>query len=92
MKRLSGIAAVLLIAAAVQPAHAAGRCDDDLQNFWRKLMEQGSFSQMSGARIADVTRRVTRAYDACQAGDSFSVHGLWDEIARQQNQDGTNKH
>ena len=83
MTKLSAIGAAILLAIAMQPANAASKCDDDLQDFWRKMMEQGSFSQMSGARIADVTRRTTRAYDACQAGDTFSIHGLWDEIARQ---------
>lgn len=90
MKAIATIAAALLLAAVAHPASAATKCDDDLQNFWQKLMEQGSFSKMSGARIADVTRRTTRAYDACQAGDTFSVHGLWDEIARQ-NQDTSKK-
>jgi hypothetical protein len=32
------------------------------------------------SRPADASRKGVRANDACQSGDSFTVHGVWDQI------------
>ena len=39
MTKLSAIGAAILLAIAMQPANAASKCDDDLQDFWRKIFD-----------------------------------------------------
>ena len=37
-------------------------------------------SDVSGDQLAGYIRKSLGAYDSCMAGDSFSPHGVWDQI------------
>ncbi len=37
-------------------------------------------NKMSGYELADAVRKSLDAYNSCKAGDSFSPHGVWDQI------------
>jgi hypothetical protein len=37
-------------------------------------------SNVSGNELAEYVRKSLGAYDSCMAGDSFSPHGVWDQI------------
>ena len=37
-------------------------------------------NKMSGDQLTEAMRKGVRAYDACKSGDTFTVHGVWDQI------------
>ena len=37
-------------------------------------------SKMSGNELAEYVKKSLGAYDSCMAGDTFSPHGVWDQI------------
>lgn len=79
MTKLPLIAFAALFAAGLAPAHAAGDCGLDAKSFFEKLMLNGS-NKMSGDQLTEAMRKGVRAYDACKSGDTFTVHGVWDQI------------
>lgn len=84
MTKLSFAALAALALAGIAPAHAAGNCGFDAKSFFEKLMLNGS-NKMSGEQLAEAMRKGVRAYDACLAGDTFTVHGVWDQIDADKN-------
>jgi hypothetical protein len=79
MKRLySAILAATFLAAA-SPVFAA---KTDCDNGYKKFLSQMSIyvDKMSGYELADAVRKSLDAYNACTAGDDFSLHGVWDKI------------
>lgn len=74
---IAGLAALVLAAAA--PAHAATDCGLDAKNFFEKLMANGN-GKMANDQLIEAARKGVRAYDACKAGDAFTVHGVFDQI------------
>ncbi len=76
---LAAIAATLLVGTV--PAQAKTDCNAWYKDFFERLMREGN-AKMSGAQLAEASRKGVRAYDACTAGDEFSVHGIWDQIEK----------
>ena len=70
-------AAAALVAVA-GPAFAKGDCDGGYKNFLTKMNTY--VDKMSGYELADAVRKSLDAYNSCTAGDSFSPHGVWDQI------------
>ncbi len=72
---LSVVAALL---AGMASAAAKENCDKGFQNFLTKMTV---FLPTTGGRdIADAVRKSLDAYDSCEAGDTFSPRGVWDQI------------
>lgn len=76
IKLFAAIAVAVLASAA--PALAKTDCDGGFKNHMGKMSIY--VNKMSGYELADAVRRSLDAYDSCKAGDSFSVHGVWDQI------------
>ena len=77
MTKLLITAAALVLAAAI-PASAKTDCDG---GFKTHLTNMSIYvDKMSGYELADVVRKSLDAYDSCKAGDTFSPHGVWDQI------------
>ena len=78
MKRtaLSIVGALLLF--GVTPAFAKEDCNAGYKDFLGKMSTH--ISKMSGDELASYIRKSLGAYDSCMAGDSFSPHGVWDQI------------
>ena len=78
MKRtvLSIVGALLLV--GVTPAFAKEDCNAGYKDFLGKMSTH--ISKMSGNELAEYVRKSLGAYDSCMAGDSFSPHGIWDQI------------
>jgi len=72
----AALAAALLVGAA--PAFAKSDCDAGYKNFLGKMSIY--VDKMSGYELADAVRKSLDAYNSCTAGDSFSPHGVWDQI------------
>ena len=81
MNKFSMAAVAALLVAGIAPAHAAD-CTAEYRNFFEKLQLNGN-GKMSGDQLAEASRKGVRAYDACKAGDTFTVHGVWDAIDAQ---------
>lgn len=77
MNKLFAAIAVAVLASAA-PALAKTDCDGGFKNHMGKMSIY--VNKMSGYELADAVRRSLDAYDSCKAGDSFSVHGVWDQI------------
>ncbi len=78
MNKLSMAAMGAVLVAGIAPAHAAD-CNAEYKNFFEKLQLNGN-GKMSGDQLAEASRKGVRAYDACKSGDTFTVHGVWDQI------------
>ena len=78
MKRiaLSVVGALLLVGAT--PAFAKEDCNAGYKDFLAKMSTH--ISKMSGNELAEYVKKSLGAYDSCMAGDSFSPHGVWDQI------------
>jgi hypothetical protein len=78
MKRtaLSIVGALLLF--GVTPAFAKEDCNAGYKDFLGKMSSH--MSDVSGDQLAGYIRKSLGAYDSCMAGDSFSPHGVWDQI------------
>lgn len=77
MTKLFAALAVALIAITA-PAFAKTDCDDGFKNHMGKMSIY--VNKMSGYELADAVRKSLDAYNSCKAGDSFSPHGVWDQI------------
>lgn len=82
MNKIILAATVALFVSGIVPAQAATNCNDQYRDFWDKVTQDGGLKTMSGERLADISRKSIRAYDACQAGDEFSLHGVWDQLEK----------
>jgi hypothetical protein len=78
MKRiaLSVVGALLLVGAT--PAFAKEDCNGGYKDFLTKMSKH--IDKMSGNELAEYVKKSLGAYDSCMAGDSFSPHGVWDQI------------
>jgi hypothetical protein len=78
MKKIAtaALAAALMFGAA--PAFAKSDCDNGYKDFLSKMSIY--VNKMSGYELADAARKSLDAYNSCTAGDSFSPHGVWDQI------------
>jgi hypothetical protein len=78
MKRtaLSIVGALLVF--GVTPAFAKEDCNAGYKDFLGKMSSH--MSDVSGDQLAGYIRKSLGAYDSCMAGDSFSPHGVWDQI------------
>lgn len=64
--------------ASITPALAKSGCDAGFKNFLSKTTIY--VDKMSGDDLAYAVRKSLDAYNSCEAGDSFSPHGVWDQI------------
>lgn len=78
MKYFSTAAFIALFAAFTSPAFAKTDCDAGFKSHMGKMTIY--IDKMSGYELADAVRMSVDAYRSCQAGDSFSPHGVWDKI------------
>ena len=73
---LALIAALLVV--GITPAFAKEDCNAGYKDFVGKMSSH--MSNVSGNELAEYVRKSLGAYDSCMAGDSFSPHGVWDQI------------
>ena len=78
MTRTTIVALAAAFAAFATPAFAATDCDGGYKTFLGKMSIY--VDKMSGYELADAVRKSLDAYNSCKAGDSFSPHGVWDQI------------
>ena len=78
MNKLAFAAVATLLVAGIAPAD----CNAEFKNFFERLARDGN-ARMTGDQLADASRKGVRAFDACQSGDSFTVHGIWDQIDKE---------
>jgi hypothetical protein len=81
MTRITLAAIAALLVAGAVPAQAKTDCNAWYKDFFERLMREGS-AKMTGGQLAEASRKGVRAYDACAAGDEYSVHGVWDQIEK----------
>ena len=81
MNKIAAAAVATLLVAGIAPAHAKSDCNAGFKDFFERLARDGN-ARMTGDQLADASRKGVRAYDACQSGDSFTVHGVWDQIEK----------
>lgn len=83
MNKIILAATAAILVAGILPVQAAKvTCNDQYRDFWDRVTKDGAVKAMAGERLADISRQSLRAYDACQSGDEFSLHGLWDKIEK----------
>jgi len=82
MNKIILAATAVLLVAGIAPVQAKTNCNDQYRDFWERVTKDGAVKAMAGERLADISRQSLRAYDACQSGDEFSLHGLWDKIEK----------
>ena len=73
---LALVAALLFV--GLSPAFAKEDCNAGYKDFIGKMSSH--MSDVSGDQLAGYIRKSLGAYDSCMAGDSFSPHGVWDQI------------
>lgn len=79
MKRISLAILASTLVAVASPAFAAKTdCDVGYKDFLSKMSIY--VDKMSGYELADAVRKSLDTYNSCSAGDSFSPHGVWDQI------------
>ena len=78
MVRLATVALAAALLAGAAPAYADTDCDAGYQTFIGKMKPFAN--KMSGTDLSGAIRKSLDAYNSCQAGDSFSPHGVWDQI------------
>jgi hypothetical protein len=54
--------------AAFVAQETTSACAKDYKEFWQNF-DQSGFAKMAADRIADLSRKAIRAYEACEAGD-----------------------
>ncbi len=62
------------------PAIAAEDCAGGYKTFMGKIST--FIPNVSGGDLASAVKKRLAAYDSCQAGDSFSPKGVWDQIEK----------
>jgi hypothetical protein len=83
MRLIPAALLLTMFAAFASPASAAVDCDGGFKTHMTKMST--FIDKMSGYELADVVRKSLDAYNACKAGDSFSPHGVWDQIEADMN-------
>jgi hypothetical protein len=78
MKRMALTVVGALLIAGATPAFAKEDCNAGYKDFLTKMSTH--ISKMSGNELAEYVKKSLGAYDSCMAGDSFSPHGVWDQI------------
>jgi hypothetical protein len=78
MKRIALSVVGALLLAGATPAFAKEDCNAGYKDFLTKMSTH--ISKMSGNELAEYVKKSLGAYDSCMAGDSFSPHGVWDQI------------
>ena len=78
MKRIALSVVGALLLAGATPAFAKEDCNAGYKDFLTKMSTH--ISRMSGNELAEYVKKSLGAYDSCMAGDSFSPHGVWDQI------------
>ena len=78
MKRIAIAALAAALLAGITPALAKEDCNGGYKTFLGKMSTY--VNKMSGDELAEYVRKSLGAYDSCMAGDSFSPHGVWDQI------------
>ncbi|HUJ38402.1 MAG TPA: hypothetical protein VLW88_12070 [Hyphomicrobium sp.] len=78
MKRIALSVVGALLLAGVTPAFAKEDCNAGYKDFLSKMSTH--ISKMSGNELAEYVKKSLGAYDSCMAGDTFSPHGVWDQI------------
>jgi hypothetical protein len=90
MKKYYGVTVfAALLVASVSPALAKEDCEGGYKTFMGKL---SPYMPETGANdIADAVKKSLDAYNSCKAGDSFSPHGVWDQILADMQQKSKSK-
>ncbi len=78
MKRIALSVVGALLLAGVTPAFAKEDCNAGYKDFLSKMSTH--ISKMSGNELAEYVKKSLGADDSCMAGDTFSPHGVWDQI------------
>ncbi len=78
MTKLTFAAIAAALIATASPAFAKEDCDAGFKGHMAKMSIY--VDKMSGYELADAVRKSLDAYNSCKAGDSFSPHGVWDQI------------
>ena len=78
MKLLPFAALAAVMAIAATPVLAKEDCDGGFKTHMGKMTI--FVDKMSGYELADAVRKSLDAYNSCKAGDSFSPHGVWDQV------------
>jgi hypothetical protein len=79
MKSLTAALLATALIAVSGPAFAAkSDCDAGFKGFMTKMSV--FVDKTSGDALADAIRKGLDGYTSCTAGDSFTVHGVWDQI------------
>jgi hypothetical protein len=78
MTKLSIAALAAVLVAAASPVFAKTDCDAGFKSFLSSMSTY--IDKNSSYDLADAIRRSLDAYDTCKSGDSFSPHGVWDQI------------
>jgi hypothetical protein len=78
MTKLAIVALTAALLAGVAPVLANEDCNAGYKDFVGKMSSH--MSNVSGDQLAEYVRKSLGAYDSCMAGDSFSPHGVWDQI------------
>lgn len=82
MNKILLAATVALFVSGIAPVQAATSCNDQYRDFWDRVTQNGGLKQTTGDSLVEMARKSIRAYDACKAGDEFSLHGVWDQIEK----------
>jgi hypothetical protein len=78
MTKLAIATLTAALLAGVAPVLAKEDCNAGYKDFVGKMSSH--MSNVSGDQLAEYVRKSLGAYDSCMAGDSFSPHGVWDQI------------
>ena len=78
MRKITLAALAAVAAMAASPVLAKTDCDGGFQGHMKKMSIY--VDKMSGYELADAVRKSLDAYNSCKAGDTFSPHGVWDQI------------
>lgn len=78
MTKITLAAVVALLVAGMTPALAKEDCEAGYKSFMTKMTTH--VADATPGDIAEAVRKGLKAYDSCKAGDSFTPHGVWDEV------------
>ena len=78
MKRISLLAATAALVVAASPAFAKSDCAEGFKTHMKKLSIYTD--NVSGDDLVAAVRKSLDAHSACNAGDSLTQYGVWDDI------------
>jgi hypothetical protein len=78
MKLLPAAALIAALAAFGSPAMAKEDCDGGFKTHLGKMTV--FIEKITGGDLASAVQKSIDAYNSCKAGDSFSPHGVWDQV------------